>query len=138
MRRAILPVSLGLGGLALTVWLVWTLFAGQREDVAIARSFLTLIAEADHAAAEALMTPALSARVGPRGLSELFGQIEPWDHIGFRSRDTNGGGSARRTELFGTGEAQSGCESALTIRMIGGLIDAFNVTPLCLRTRIDT
>lgn len=137
-RRAIVPVTLGLLGLASVVWLVWTLFEGQREDVATARAFLTHIAAEQHSSATELLDPALLQDIGPGGLAVMFGQIEPWDHIGFSSRNTNGGGAARLTELFGAGEAVSGCQSTLRIMMIGGLIQSFNVTPLCPRAGTDT
>lgn len=130
-QRAIVPVSLGLGSLAGVIWLAWALFESQREDVATARAFLTHIAAEQHAQATTLMAPELTQDVGPGGLALMFGQIEPWDHIGFSSRNTNGGGTARLTELLGVGEAVSGCQSSLRIMMIGGLIQSFNVTPLC-------
>lgn len=130
-RRAIVPVSLGLGSLVALTWLFWTAFEGQREDVATARAFLTHIAAEQHAEARALMTPALAQQIGPGGLRHIFGQIEPWDHIGFSSRHSNGAGPARITDLFGVGDAASGCESVLTVQLNGGRIDGFNVTPLC-------
>lgn len=131
MRRAILPVSLGLAGLALSVWLVWMIFESQRQDVAIARAFLTHVAAQELTQAGDLMTPALATRIGPRGLQPLFGEIEAWDHIGFSSRSTNTAQGVRRTELRGTGTALSGCESLLRMVLVDGLVDAFNVTPLC-------
>ncbi|MBL4627597.1 MAG: hypothetical protein JKY00_06075 [Roseicyclus sp.] len=138
MRRAILPVSLTLAGFFLMGWLFWGAFEAQRQDVAVARAFLTHLAAEEHPQATALMTPALSDRVGPGGLARFFGQIEPWDHIGFSSRSSRGGGDdARITELHGTGDAASGCESGLAIRLIDGLIDAFDVTPLCPRVATD-
>lgn len=130
-RRAIVPVSLGLGSLAVLVWLAWALFEGQRDDVATARAFLTHIAAERHAEATALMTPALAWQIGAGGLTRMFGQIEAWDHIGFSTRSSNGAGEARVTDLLGVGDAASGCESVLTFQLIGGRIDAFNVTPLC-------
>ncbi len=47
---------LGLGSLALIIWGAWTLFEGQRGDVAIARAFLTHIAADEHPQAVALMS----------------------------------------------------------------------------------
>lgn len=132
-----MPVSLGLSGLAVTVWLFWTLFENQREDVVVARAFLIHIADQDYSAATALMAPALAAQTGSGGLNGTFGQIEPWDHIGFASRNTNGGGDMRTTELRGTGEAMSGCESALHIQMVNGLIHSFTVRPLCPQIGTD-
>lgn len=137
MKRAILPVSLGLAGLAATGALMWWAFESQREDVAVARAFLTHIAAEEHAEARALMTPALATRLADGGLARMFGQIEPWDHIGFSSRSSNSAGGMRRTELYGTGEAISGCESGLIVELRNGLIDSFNVTPLCPRADVE-
>lgn len=131
MHRAILPVTLGLGGLALTIWGAWAIFATQREDVAITRDFLTYVADQDHAQAYDLMTPALQDRLGVGGLQRVFGDIEQWDHIGFSSRTTNGLSEFRQTQLFGSAEAVSGCESGLEFILINGLIESFSVTPLC-------
>ena len=136
-RRAIVPISIVTAALIPFGWLMWMAFEGQREDVATARAFLTHVATGQHAEAEALMSPTLSQRLGTGGLQRVFGQIEPWDHIGFSSRDTQSGGSARATSLYGVGETVSGCESVLRVELIGGLIDAFNVTPLCPRTDTD-
>lgn len=136
-RRAVVPVTLGLGSLAALIWLAWTLFEGQREDVVITRAFLTHIAAEEFDQANALMTQALLSDLGPGGLSRTFGQIEPWDHIGFTSRNTNGAGEMRITELFGVGDAVSGCESVLRIQLISGLIESFDVTPLCPRAGTD-
>lgn len=133
LRPAIVPVSLGLGGLALMTIPFWGLFENQREDVALARAFLTHIAANERTEANALMAPALADQIGVGGLERLFGQIEPWDHIGFSSRNTNGIGEMRTTELYGVGEALSGCESALHIQIVNGLIHSFNVTPVCAR-----
>lgn len=138
MHRAILPVTLGLGGLALTIGGAWAIFATQREDVGIARSFLTHIAAQDHEQARALMTPALQNRLRGMGLERTFGEIEPWDHIGFSSRTTNGLSEHRQTQLYGSGEAQSGCESGLDILLINGLVEAFTVSPLCHLAGTDT
>lgn len=137
MHNGVVPVTLGLGALALVAWGFWSLFATQREDVAIARTFLTHIAAEDHAQATAMMTPALQDRLGTSGLPRLFGEIEPWDHIGFSSRSTNGFSEFRQTQLYGRGEAPSGCESGLDILMINGLVEAFSVLPLCPRTGTD-
>lgn len=136
-RRAIVPVTLGLGSLAAFIWMAWAMFDSQREDVVVARAFLTHIATEQHTQAIALMTPALVDEIGPQGLQRRFGQIEPWDHIGFSSRNTNGTGDVRTTELFGVGEAVSGCESVLRIQMVNGLIQAFDVSPLCPRVGTD-
>lgn len=138
MRRALLPVTLSLAGLALIVWFVWGLFEAQRGDVAIARAFLTHVAAGETEAAAALMTPALAGVLGPRGLSDRFAQIEPWEHIGFSSRRSNRTGDMRRTDLIGTGTAISGCESALRMTLLGGQVDAFNVTPLCTAGDAET
>lgn len=131
MKGTLLPISLGLAGLALLVWLVWGLFATQRADVATARAFLTEIAEGRHEAAEARMTGALVQRVGPGGLGRLFGPVEPWTRLGFTARETDHSGGTRRTDLRGTGRTPSGCESRLRLTLIDGLVDAFDVTPLC-------
>lgn len=131
MRKAILPISLGLGGLALTVWLFWGLFATQRADVAVARNFLTQVAAADYGAAQGLMTPALADRAGPVVLSGMFNRIEPWERIRFSSRRSHSSGGSYITDLVGRGITASGCESALAMTLIDGLVDAFNVTPLC-------
>ncbi|GAB5448784.1 hypothetical protein [Gymnodinialimonas sp.] len=136
-RRAVVPITLGLGSLALLGWLFWSVFEGQREDVATARAFLTHIAAEQHTQARALMTPALAQQIGAGGLNRIFGQIEPWDHIGFSSRSSNGAGPARITDLLGVGDTVSGCESVLSIQLIGGQVDAFNVTPLCPRAGTD-
>lgn len=136
-RRAVVPVTLGLGSLALIIWGAWALFETQREDVVVARAFLTHIAAENHAAAHALLAPALGNSLGRAGLAHRFGRIEPWDHIGFSSRNTGSTGDGRTTELLGTGEAISGCESTLRIQMINGLIHSFDVTPLCLQIGTD-
>lgn len=130
-RRAVVPVTLGLSGLAGIIWLGWMAFEGQREDVAVARAFLTHIAEGAHADAISLMTPALAVQMNVGRLQRSLGEIEPWDHIGFSSRNTQSAGESRTTRLFGVGEALSGCESVLDIRMRAGQIDAFSISPLC-------
>ncbi len=137
MKRAILPVSLGLAGLALTVWLFWGLFANQRADVAVARSFLTHIAASEFDEANTLISSALDAQLGAAGLQGMFGAIEPWEALRFRSRDSNGIGEDRTTVLRGTGSTPSGCASILQITLIGGLIDAFSINPLCPATVTD-
>lgn len=131
MRQAIVPITLGLGSLALMIWGGWVLFAGQRDDVATARAFLTHIAAGEHLAATGLMAPALAEQLTPTSLAHRYGRIEPWDHIGFSSRNTNGAGEMRQSELFGVGDAQSGCESMLRIMMVNGLIHSFTIAPLC-------
>ncbi|WP_341862576.1 hypothetical protein [Gymnodinialimonas sp. 57CJ19] len=136
-RRAIVPISLALVAVAAMGALGWKAFEGQREDVAIARAFLTHIAAEQYGEAEDLMTAALIQRVGPGGLRRLFSPIEPWDHIGFSSRSTNGFGDTRSTELYGVGEAVSGCESELQINLRNSRIQAFDITPLCPRNGTD-
>lgn len=137
-RRAIVPVTLGVGSLAAFIWMAWAIFDSQREDVAIARAFLTHIATEQNTQAIALMAPILVDDIGgPGELQSRFGEIEPWDHIGFSSRNTTGFGDMRTTELFGVGEAVSGCESVLHIQMVNGLIHAFNISPLCPQVGTD-
>ena len=131
MRKAILPVSLGLFGLALTAWFMWWIFEGQREDVAIARAFLTHVAAEEYTDARALMTQPLAVRIPSAALSQQFGQIEPWHRLRFGQRSSQSFGEGRETELWGRGIAVSGCESDLYIRMRSGLIDQYEVTPLC-------
>lgn len=119
MKRAILPISLGLAGLAATVWFFWWIFEGQREDVAVARAFLNHIAAEEMAEARALMTPALAIQLPTATMSQRIGQIEPWERIRFGQRSSEGFDPARETELFGVGIAVSGCESDLYIRITG-------------------
>lgn len=130
-RRAALPVSLAIFSIAAMGWMGWSAFETQREDVATTRAFLTHIAENEHADAIQLMTPALAREVNSAHLLRMFGEIEPWDHIGFTSRSTQTNGLGRSTRLFGTGDTGSGCESTLTIRLHNGRIDAFDISPLC-------
>lgn len=137
LRRAIVPISLVLVAVAAMGVLGWKAFEGQREDVAIARAFLTHVAAEEFGEAQDLMTAALIQRVGPSGLRRLFGQIEQWDHIGFSSRSTNGFGDIRSTELYGVGETVSGCESELHINLRNSRIQAFDVTSLCPRNGTD-
>ena len=118
-------------GAGLTAALVWWLFTGQREDVAIARAFLTHIAQEEHFEAHALMSPELAAQVPTATLAQQFGQIQPWDHIGFRQRSTQSFGDARATELHGHGTTASDCVSTLYIRLYAGQIVQYDVTPLC-------
>lgn len=137
MKRAILPLSLVTLGVCLFGWLIWTAFESQRADVAVARSFLTHIAAAEYDEAQALMTPALMAQAGPDTLTFGFGTIEPWERIRFTSRQSNNTGDLRRTDLSGRGITVTGCESTLRMRLVNGLIDAFDVTPLCPATGVD-
>ncbi|QXT39344.1 hypothetical protein [Gymnodinialimonas ceratoperidinii] len=136
-RRAIVPISLALASVTFMGALIWMAFGGQRDDVAVSRAFLTHIAAEEHSEAVALLHPSLSAQVGPGGLARIFGEIEPWDHIGFSSRSSHGRGDGRFTELYGVGEAVSGCESALRVELLGGLIQSFDITPLCPRAGTD-
>ncbi|ABD53876.1 hypothetical protein [Jannaschia sp. CCS1] len=136
-RGAALPVTLAAISVAAMGWLGWGFFETQREDVATTRAFLTHIAANEHAEAVRLMSPALAAQVNSAQLHRIFGDIEPWDHIGFSSRSTQTNGSERSTQLYGRGSSVSGCESELTIRLHNGLIDRFDVTPLCSRAGTD-
>lgn len=136
-RRAIVPISLAVVSVSFMGALIWMAFGGQRDDVAVSRAFLTHIAAEEHSEARALMHPSLAAQVAPGGLARLFGEIEAWDHIGFASRSSNGLGDGRFTTLYGVGEAVSGCESTLRIELLGGLIQAFDITPLCPRAGTD-
>ncbi len=131
MHKAVVPVTLCLGALALLGWGFWSLFASQREDVATARTFLTHIAAQDLDQATALMTPALQGRLSADGLEHAFGGIEPWGHISFSSRNTNGISEFRQTQLYGSGDTPSGCASGLDVILINGLIEAFTISPLC-------
>lgn len=136
MRHAILPVSLGLAGLAITAAFMWWIFAGQREDVAVARAFLSHIAAEEHSRARALLSPALAAQLPADMLEREFGTIEAWDRLRFGRRNTQSFGEGRETELHGTGTTGSGCRSTLFLRLSGGLIDAFDITPLCPRPEL--
>jgi len=137
MKRAILPLALVTLGVVLLGWLMWTAFGGQRADVAVARSFLSHVAASEFDAADALMTPALQARLGAGGLQRAFGQIEPWERSRFRSRTSNGFGDTRTTRLLGFGTTPSGCTSDLATSPVNGAIDAFSVNPLCPATDLD-
>ncbi len=132
-----IPITLAVLGLGPFVALAWWIFASQRDDVATARAFLTHIAEDDHAAARALMSPPLAVQMSTTRLSREFGQIEMWESLSFPNRSSNTTNGTRETEIYGTGTAMSGCESDLMIRLIDGLVDAFNVTPLCPRSGVD-
>lgn len=131
MRRAILPITLTAAGLGAFGLLMWSIFAGQRDDVAIARDFLTFLAEGDHVAAAKLVTPELGAELRARPLTQVFGEIEDWTALRFPSRSSDMSNGRRMTEITGTGETISGCESRLSLRLIDGLVDMVNVTPLC-------
>ena len=133
LRRVGIPVVLAALGLAATGWVFWLAFGSQREDVATSRAFLTHIAEARYPEAVALLSPDVAAQVNSVQLSRMFGEIEPWAHIGFHSRSTQSNGSGRTTELTGTGDTISGCESGLSIRLHNGRIEMFQIQPLCLR-----
>lgn len=138
MRRAILPISLVLLSFgALTALFMW-IFQGQRDDVAAAREFLTLLAAGDHGAASEFMTPALSRQINSADLNLRLGNLEQWDRLSFPSRSSNWAGEDRSTEITGTGTTVSGCESSLTIRIENGQIDAFNITPLCPAQDVET
>ena len=131
MRRAVFPISMLALALGLLGGVMWWLFAGQRDDVATARMFLRHLASGDHAAAHALMTPALAEDLPVDLLNAEFSGIEEWDHLGFSNRITNGFGPARLTEIYGRGTSITGCESGLVLRLISGEVDALNITPLC-------
>ena len=131
MKRAILPISLTLLGLGPFVAFFWFMFSTQRDDVATARAFLTHLAAQDYRAAQALMTPELAAQVTAQDLARSIGPLQPWERIGFSSRSTEGFGTARTTDLIGFGRAQGDCGSPLSLRLRGGLVDAFNLQTLC-------
>ncbi|MEX3016514.1 hypothetical protein [Gymnodinialimonas hymeniacidonis] len=131
MKKAILPITLGLAGLGLTVWLFWWAFESQREDVAVARAFLTHIAAEEYDQAQTLLTPLLASRLSPTALDRQFGRIEPWERLRFGERSSNSSSDGRRTQIWGLGITVSGCESELFVRLQDGLIDEYNVTPLC-------
>ncbi|WP_224813835.1 hypothetical protein [Hasllibacter sp. MH4015] len=136
-KSPLIPITLGLLSLAGIAWLFWSIFATQRDDVSVARAFLTHVAAGDHAEARALMSPALAVQLPTTRMAAEFGDIEPWDRLAFPQRNSNTSNGIRRTEIYGTGHAVSGCESDLVIVLIDGLVDAFNVTPLCPAIGVD-
>lgn len=131
LRRAAVPICFAVVSVAAMGWVMWGAFEGQREDVATTRAFLNHIAANEHEEAVDMMSPLLASLVNSAGLAQMVGDIEPWDHIGFSSRSTSSDGLGRSTSLLGTGEAISGCESALSIQVDNGQISAFNMAPLC-------
>ncbi len=131
MRKAILPITLGLAGLGVTAWFFWWAFESQRADVAVARSFLNHVAAEEFTQAQTLLSPLLASQMPRTALGQQFGRIEPWNSLSFRNRSSNSSSDGRQTELWGTGTAVSGCESELYIRLRDGLIDEYNITPLC-------
>ncbi|MBF9043297.1 hypothetical protein HKCCE4037_08165 [Rhodobacterales bacterium HKCCE4037] len=137
MRQAILPLSLVFGSLALVAAFVWWIFESQREDVAVARSFLTNLATQDFDASRALMTPLLSATLTESEINRAFGRLEEWDRLRIGQRSSTTSGGSRQTEMWGLGTTISGCESELYVRTRDGLVDAINITPICPSPSVD-
>lgn len=130
MRKAFGWIG-GIFGLVAFGAVMWNLFGSQRDDVALAREFLTLMAGDQYAAAEKMVTPGLAAELETRPLAQVFGDLQEWSELSFPNRSSNSANGRRVTEITGTGTTVTGCESALSIRLVNGLIDAANISPVC-------
>ncbi len=97
---------------------------GSREA---ARQFVLLSTSGDYVAASALFHEALKAEFPMESFETSFAGVKPYTEVSFSSISSSGSG----TNLEGTASTADGCTSKVSFEILGGLIVAFDITPLC-------
>ncbi|MEM6275536.1 MAG: hypothetical protein AAF714_01185 [Pseudomonadota bacterium] len=99
--------------------------ADQREE---ARTFIRHVSDRNFDAMRAMMHPGLAEQFPPGSLAESLGRVAVYEEVSFTGFQSS---TATGITVSGTARAADGCESAVTMTFMGGVMTAFNIAPVC-------
>jgi hypothetical protein len=111
-----------LGGVVLAIVLMVT-----SADRKVAKQFVMDLTSGNTEAAIAAMHQELAKEFPPDALQAAVANAEPLIDVSFSSINASGG----RTSLEGTATTATGCESVVSVTLLGDAIIAFNIAPMC-------